>query len=188
MPAIFKTDTEALIFISIIITCVFIINKLISMVLYRSKKVAIEQKNKINFLTNLFSVIFVAYFFVEGFPSFEKIDPIYTAIITGSVSTALAFALSEIFSNLMAGLLLIIVDPFDNGDVVKIKGHKGIIRSMTLTRVILETFDNVIVEISNSEVVSSKILNYTIKLKSTKNYFHFRKEVEAPQDKGYRWM
>ncbi len=124
------------------------------------------------------------YFIINGFPSFVTLPAEYTVIITGAVSTALAFVFSGIFSNFVAGVLIWIVDPFDIGDIVKIGGHKGIIKSITLTKVVIETMDRIIVEISNSDVVSSIVLNYTIKLSSKKKFVHFKRQTRAPQDIG----
>ncbi|MHA2475220.1 MAG: mechanosensitive ion channel domain-containing protein, partial [Promethearchaeota archaeon] len=92
------------------------------------------------------------YFLIEGFPSFTQIPAEYSVIITGAVSTVIAFATSEVFSNFISGLLIWIIDPFNIGDVVKIQGHKGVVKSITLTRVAIETFDRIIVELSNSDV------------------------------------
>ncbi|MHA1671294.1 MAG: mechanosensitive ion channel domain-containing protein [Promethearchaeota archaeon] len=124
------------------------------------------------------------YLIIDGFPSFTSIPNEYSSIITGSLSTALAFATSGIFSNYIAGLLMWIIDPFDIGDIVKFKGQKGLVKSITLTKVILETFDRIIIEISNSELVSSIILNYSIKLRRKKNYTQFKKLIRSPQEIG----
>jgi small-conductance mechanosensitive channel len=91
---------------------------------------------------------------------------------------------SGVFSNFIAGVLLWIVNPFDLGDVVKIGGHKGVVKSITLSKVVIETMDRIIVEISNSDVVSSIVLNYTIKLSSRKKFIHFKRQIRAPQDLG----
>jgi len=136
------------------------------------------------FIFRLVLIVSFIYLIIDGFPSFTSIPNEYSAIITGSVSTALAFATSGIFSNYIAGLLIWVIDPFDIGDIVKVKGQKGIVRSITLTRVIIETFDRIIMEISNSELVSSIILNYSIKLKRKKNYMRFKKLVRSPQEIG----
>ena len=112
------------------------------------------------------------------------IEAEYRVIITGSLSTALAFATSGIFSNYIAGLLIWIIDPFDIGEIVKIKGQKGIVRSISLTRVVIETFDRIIIELSNSELVSSMILNYSIKLKRKKKFMRFKKLIRSPQEIG----
>lgn len=126
----------------------------------------------------------LVYLILNGFPSISKIPSSYLAIISSVSSAALAFATSGIFSNIVAGVLLWIVDPIDIGDVVKIKDFKGIIKSITLTKVVIETMDRIIIEISNSEVVSSKIINYTIKLKTRKRFKKFKKQISSPQDIG----
>ncbi len=182
--AIFNTDIEALVAVVVLGLLLYVISKLITNLFYRIKSLTIEQKNKIKFLFRAISIVIIVYLFIEGFPSFDQIDPAYTAILTGAISAAVAFASSEIFSNFIAGILLLIIDPFDIGDIVKIKGHKGRIKSITLTRVELETFDNVLIDMANSEIVSSIIQNYTINLKKVKSFYHFKKEVLAPQDIG----
>jgi hypothetical protein len=121
---------------------------------------------------------------LNGFPSISKINPILLAIISGATSTVLAFTTSGIFSNFIAGLLLWIVDPIDIGDIVKINDYKGVIKSITLTKVVIETLDRIIIEISNSDVVSSKIINYTIKLITRKSYNKFKKQILSPQNLG----
>jgi len=162
----------------------YIFNKLLSILFNRLGRIPIARKNKIVFAFRIISIFILLYFIINGFPSFTTLPTEYTAIITGAVSTALAFISSGIFSNFVAGVLIWIVDPFDNGDVVKIGGHKGIIKSITLTKVVIETMDRIIVEISNSDVVSSIVLNYTIKLSSRKKYVHFKRQTRAPQDIG----
>lgn len=182
--AIFNFDLEAIVYLIIIAVSLFFINKVTSFFLDKSKKVSIQQKNKIYFIIRVISVIIVIFFILEGFPSFELIDPTYKAILTGVTSTAIAFASSEIFANFMAGFVLISIGPFDIGDIVKIDTDKGIVRSISMTKVILETFDNIFIVKSNSEVISSKIVNYTTKLRNIKRYVDFKKKVQSPQDKG----
>ena len=112
------------------------------------------------------------------------IDPTYSTILTGAISTALAFASRGIFSNIVSGIVLMIISPADVGDVVKIKGTKGIIRQITLSNVIIETFEGLIVQISNSEVLNSTIINYTKKLGRIKDFEAFKREVASPQVTG----
>lgn len=150
----------------------------------RIVKIPIVKKNNLIFVIRIISILTLLYFVINGFPSFTTIPPETTAIITGALSTALAFITSGIFSNFVAGVLLWVVDPIDVGDLVKLSGYKGVIKSITLTKVVIETLDRIIVEISNSDIVSSIVLNYTIKPKSRKKYFHFKRQIRAPQDIG----
>ena len=162
----------------------YIFNRLLSILFNRLGRIPIARKNKILFAFRIISILILLYLIINGFPSFTALPAEYTAIVTGAVSTALAFVSSGVFSNFVAGVLIWIVDPFNIGDVVKIGGHKGIIKSITLTKVVIETMDRIIVEISNSDVVSSIVLNYTIKLSSRKKYIHFKRQTRAPQDIG----
>ena len=161
-----------------------IVNKFLSYLFSRIGKIPVGKKNNLIFVIRIISILTLLYFVINGFPSFTALPPETTAIVTGALSTALAFVTSGIFSNFVAGVLLWIVDPIDIGDVVKISGHKGVIKSITLTKVVIETLDRIIVEISNSDVISSIVLNYTIKPKSRKKYFHFKRQIRAPQDVG----
>jgi len=141
-------------------------------------------KNKIIFVFRIISILILLYFIINGFPSFTTLPVEYTALTTGAVSTGLALIFSGVFSNFIAGVLLWIVGPFDIGDVVKIGGYKGVIKSITLTKVVIETMDRIIVEISNSDIASSIVLNYTIKLSSRKKYIYFKRQMRSPQDAG----
>ena len=182
--ALFNSDLEAIIYIAIIGIALFLFNKVISSILKNIKVVNVKTENKVSFVLNLVSFIIIIYLIIEGFPSFEQIDPTYAAILTGAISTALAFASSGIFKNLVSGIVLMFVGPFDEGDIVKIKGNKGIIRQITLSKVILETFDGKFIEISNNEVISSTIINYTKKIGRIRTFEQFLKKVQSPQIKG----
>jgi len=182
--ALFATDLMALIVLIITIAGFIGLNKLFTYVLRSSKRLSVEQKNKANFTLKLVSIIIIVFLAIEGFPSFGNIDPEISAVLTGSISTALAFASSEIFANILSGLLLFIIDPFDLGYVVKINGKKGIIKKITFTKVVLKTFNNIMIEIANNDIVNTNIINYTIELKDVKSFEAFRDKLQSPQDKG----
>lgn len=182
--AIFNTDFEAAVFIVIIGIFLYILNKILTLIVSKINRVSAKQENKISFILSLISFIIIVYLIIEGFPSFEMIDPTYSAILTGAISTALAFASRGIFSNIVSGIVLMIISPADVGDVVKIKGNKGIIRQITLSNVLIETFEGVIVQVSNTEVLNSTIINYTKKLRRMKDFEAFKREITSPQVKG----
>ncbi|MFX0072481.1 MAG: mechanosensitive ion channel domain-containing protein [Candidatus Hermodarchaeota archaeon] len=153
--------------------------------LHHIKKISAKRENEITFILNLISFMLVIFLILEGFPSIGEIDPTYTAILTGAISTGLAFASKGIFSNIVSGIVLTVISPVDVGDIVKIKGKKGIIRQITLSKIVLETFEGVLIEISNAEVISSTIINYTKKIGRFKNFEKFKKAIQSPQVKGF---
>ncbi|UCC20979.1 MAG: mechanosensitive ion channel [Promethearchaeota archaeon] len=184
--AIFSSDWEALIYLLIIGLGLYLLNKIISLTLGKSKKIPLKQKIIVNFTLKIGMVLIIVFFIIEGFPIISQINPTYTAVLTGAISTAIAFASSGIFANFISGIVIMLVRPFEVGDLVKIEGNKGIIREINLTKIKLETFDNIIIEISNSQVLSSKIVNYTIKLGKKKSFEDFKKKILAPQDIGFK--
>jgi hypothetical protein len=183
---IFTSDIEALIYLIIIGVGFYLLNKVISSTFGKSEKIPMKQKILINFTLKIATVLIIAFFIVEGFPLISLIDPTYTAVITGAISTAIAFASSGIFANFISGIVLMLVRPFEIDDLVKIEGDKGIIRAINLTKVKLETFDNITIEKSNAQVLSSKIVNYTIKLGKKKDFKDFKGKILAPQDTGFK--
>lgn len=182
--ALFNTDLMALIVLIVAILCFIGLNQVVTYLLRLSSRLTVEQKNKINFTFKLISFVTIVFLAIEGFPSFGNIDPEIAAVLTSSISFALAFASSEVFANILSGLLLFIIDPFDLGHIVKIKGKKGIIKRITFTKVVIETFNNIIIEITNNDIVNSNIINYTIELKDVETFEEFRDKIQSPQDKG----
>ncbi len=181
--ALFNSDLEALIFISLIAIILIIINKLILSLVTRIKKFPSKYKIILNFILKIIILLVIIFLIIEGLPSFKNMDPTYQAILTGSISTAIAFASSGIFSNVVAGIVLLIVRPFEVGDLVRIRMDKGIVRSINLTRVVIETFDYILIEKSNTEVISSPIINYTIKIGKVKNIEGFIRKIISPVEK-----
>ena len=186
--ALFSSDLEALIYLLIIGISFYLLNKVISTVFGKSEKVPLKQKIIINFSLKIVTVLIIVFFIIEGFPFVSSIDPTgtYTAVLTGAISTAIAFASSGIFANFISGIVLMLVRPFEVEDLVKIEGDKGIVREINLTKTKLETFNNIIIEKSNSQVLSSKIVNYTIKLGKKKSFEDFKGKILAPQDIGFK--
>jgi len=184
--AIFNTDLEALIYLLIVVVGFYLLSKLISSTIGKSKKVALKQKIIINFAFKIVNVLVIIFFIIEGFPSISLIDPAYTAILTSAISTAIAFASSGIFANFISGIVIMLVRPFEVDDLVKIEGDKGIVRAINLTKTKLETFDNIIIEKSNAQVLSSKVVNYTVKLGKKKTFEDFKSKILAPQDIGFK--
>jgi len=186
--ALFSSDLEALIYLLIIGIGFYLLNKVISATLGKSEKVPLKQKIIFNFSLKIVTVLIIVFFIIEGFPLVSSIDPTgtYTAVLTGAISTAIAFASSGIFANFISGIVIMLIRPFEVDDLVKIEGDKGIVREINLTKMKLETFDNIIIEKSNGQVISSKIVNYTIKLGKKKTFEDFKSKILAPQDTGFK--
>jgi small conductance mechanosensitive channel len=86
-----------------------------------------------------------------------------TAILTGLgiVGFTIGFALQDISSNFMAGILLLFQQPFDLGDTIEVQGYTGTVLDIDLRATEMLTVDGLRVMIPNNDIFTSTITNYT---------------------------
>lgn len=88
-----------------------------------------------------------------------RVGPLLGALGIGGI--ALAFALQEILSNLVSGILLQVRRPFVAGDQIVSGDHEGVVEQVDLRVVQLQTFDGERIYIPNSQVLQNPITNWT---------------------------
>ncbi len=87
--------------------------------------------------------------------------------VTGAValasvaSLALSLALQNALTNIVGGFTLLYTRPFHSGDYVEIAGQSGTVKEIGMAYTMLTTPDNKLVQIPNSSVVESEIINYS---------------------------
>ena len=74
---------------------------------------------------------------------------------------ALSLSVQNILSNLFSGLTLLVSKPFKSGDYIEVGGRNGIIKSVGLFYTQLNTLDNVSINIPNSDVTGTTVMNYS---------------------------
>jgi small conductance mechanosensitive channel len=86
-----------------------------------------------------------------------------TAFLTGLgiVGFTIGFALQDVSKNFVAGLLILIQQPFDIGDAIKVTDYAGTVIAIDLRATELHTLDGQVVFIPNAEVFTNPITNYT---------------------------
>lgn len=88
--------------------------------------------------------------------------PITSLIAVFSViGLAVSLAVQDSLTNLAGGVSVLASKPFVNGDFVEIGGVSGKVKEIGLIYTKLTTSDNKIIFVPNSEVSSSKIVNFT---------------------------
>ncbi len=75
----------------------------------------------------------------------------------GALALAAGFAFRDIFENLLAGLLLLMRQPFVEGDVVEVEGVEGIVEAITIRETLVRRFDRQLVQIPNATVYKGAI-------------------------------
>ena len=82
-----------------------------------------------------------------------------TALGLGSV--AIGFALKDILSNLVSGILILVMHPFEIGDEIVIGDTEGTVEEIEFRATYIRTYDGRLVLVPNGEVFTSRITNNT---------------------------
>ena len=83
-------------------------------------------------------------------------------IIGGALGVGIGFGLQSVVNNFVSGLILLFERPIKVGDYVEIAGQWGEIKRIGLRATIVETFDRSEVVVPNSELVSTRVTNWTL--------------------------
>ncbi len=79
----------------------------------------------------------------------------------GVVGFTIGFALQDISKNFVAGMLLLLQQPFDIGNVIAVDGFTGTVLNVDLRATEIRTLDGKIVLIPNADVYSHPITNFS---------------------------
>ncbi|MCR5813969.1 MAG: mechanosensitive ion channel [Desulfovibrio sp.] len=83
------------------------------------------------------------------------------AMVAGGLSVGIGFGMQAIVSNFISGLLLIFGRMLQVGDVVEVGGVTGRVRKISVRDTMVETYDNALIYIPNSEFISKQLVNWT---------------------------
>lgn len=85
------------------------------------------------------------------------------ALVAGLGLTGLAvgLALKETIENAITGVLLLIMRPFQLGDIIKVGDEMGVVSDIAIRTTNIKTFDGLNVLIPNSQVFNGVITNWT---------------------------
>ena len=79
----------------------------------------------------------------------------------GILGFTIGFAMQNIMQNFVAGVILLIQQPFKIGDIIKVDVYDGTVQAINLRATELRTRKGLIVLIPNSDMLSNTITNYT---------------------------
>ncbi|MBR6000084.1 MAG: mechanosensitive ion channel, partial [Oxalobacter sp.] len=83
------------------------------------------------------------------------------AMVAGGLSVGIGFGMQAIVSNFISGLLLIFGRMLQVGDVVEVGGVIGRVRKISVRDTMVETYDNALIYVPNSEFTSKQLVNWT---------------------------
>jgi small conductance mechanosensitive channel len=79
----------------------------------------------------------------------------------GIAGFTIGFALQDVAKNFVAGILLLLQEPFEIGDAIEVAGYSGTVLDISLRSTDLRTWDGRHVLIPNSDIFVSPIVNFS---------------------------
>ena len=80
--------------------------------------------------------------------------------VLGAAGLAIGLALQGTLSNVAAGVMLLILRPFEAGHWIETNGVSGTVKEIGLFTTHIDTFDNTYISVPNSTIWSSTIINH----------------------------
>jgi small-conductance mechanosensitive channel len=81
------------------------------------------------------------------------------ATLAGALALAVGFAAQDLIANFVAGVFIIQDEPFTVGDWIEWDGNGGVVRDVQLRVTKLDTFDNQLVTVPNSDLAGAAVIN-----------------------------
>lgn len=93
----------------------------------------------------------------------DQVDFNVTGFVAGLgiIGFTVGFALKDIAENFVAGILLLLQQPFDIGDAVEVNGYGGTVTDIDIRTTTIRTWDGLLVIIPNASVYSNPITNFS---------------------------
>ena len=105
-----------------------------------------------------YTICLVGVFVAAGALGFE---PENVATGLGLTSLAFGFALKDILSNFVSGILLLVLRPFELGDQIVVGETEGSVERIELRATQIRTYDGRIVYVPNADIFTSRVINNT---------------------------
>ena len=84
------------------------------------------------------------------------------ATLAGALALAVGFAAQDLIANFVAGVFIIQDEPFTVGDWIEWDGNSGVVRDVQLRVTKLDTFDNQMVTVPNSDLATAAVINNVV--------------------------
>lgn len=137
-----------------------IIIKLILIILKRSFMRANMEKISQSFLLSVIKFTLLVLLVIMSLKMLG-VDTTGLIAMLAAAGVAVGLALKDSLSNLASGIIIITTKPFKENDYVNVNGVEGKVKTIKMLSTKLLTYDNKIVILPNSAIISNPLTNYS---------------------------
>jgi small-conductance mechanosensitive channel len=83
-------------------------------------------------------------------------------IFASALGVGIGFGLQNIVNNFISGIILLFEQPIRVGDIIEVNGLFSKVKHIGIRSTIVESLDNSSIIIPNSEILSNKLINWTL--------------------------
>ncbi|WP_138004582.1 mechanosensitive ion channel family protein [Halalkalirubrum salinum] len=160
VPTILSAVTTTVIFLIVFL----VVYRVGRSIMIRSVKNGLQRRNfddtLIGFTVSM-TVLVTAVFAVALAATVAGFGTVLAAFATlgGALTLAVGFAAQDLIANFVAGVFIVKDEPFTVGDWIEWDDNEGVVREIQMRVTKLDTFDNQLVTVPNSDLANAAIIN-----------------------------
>ncbi|TCV12870.1 mechanosensitive ion channel-like protein [Sphingobacterium alimentarium] len=131
------------------------------------------------------AIILVGFFFAISAlgMSLDKLT-----VIIGALSVGIGLGMQNIINNFVSGIILVFDKPFRVGDQIELADKKGRVKEIGIRASILQTGDGANVIIPNGDLLSGRVVNWTLSHEYSKVSFTILVDRNANLQQVHAWV
>jgi len=90
------------------------------------------------------------------------IDPTRLGLLAGALGVGIGFGLQNIFNNFVSGLILLLEQPVNVGDVIQVDKVDGVVKRIGIRSSTVRTLQGAEIILPNAELIARDVINWTL--------------------------
>lgn len=109
-------------------------------------------------------------------------------VVIGALSVGIGLGMQNIINNFVSGIILVFDKPFRVGDQIELADKKGRVKEIGIRASVLKTADGADVIIPNGDLLSGRVVNWTLSQEYSKASFVLHIDRKADLDQAKQWI
>ena len=109
-------------------------------------------------------------------------------VVIGALSVGIGLGMQNIINNFVSGIILVFDKPFRVGDQIEFADKKGRVKEIGIRASVLKTADGADVIIPNGDLLSGRLVNWTLSQEYSRTSFVLHIDRKADLDKAKQWI